>query len=107
MWHVLIGTALAIFCGFVSVYVFAWMAPIIVGQALAVALSTLTSKPPLAWVSIEPSPRLSAFIPLASYRRLPSGIRNEQGGSERAGGRGKRQHASDVAFGSRARMVGI
>jgi len=50
-WHVLIGGALAVVCGLVSIYVFAWMAPIIIGLLLAVGLSTMMSKPPLAWVN--------------------------------------------------------
>ena len=43
-WHVLIGVALAVTCSLVSLYVFAWMAPIVLGQLLAVGLSVVTSR---------------------------------------------------------------
>ena len=50
-WHVLTGIALATICSFVSLYVFAWMAPIIIGQLLAVGLSMATSRPPPSWIN--------------------------------------------------------
>jgi membrane glycosyltransferase len=50
-WHVLTGVALAATCSLVSFYVFAWMAPIVLGQLLAVGLSMVTSKPPPSWIN--------------------------------------------------------
>ena len=50
-WHVLTGVALAATCSLVSLYVFAWMAPIILGQLLAVGLSVVTSRAPPAWIN--------------------------------------------------------
>jgi membrane glycosyltransferase len=49
-WHVLSGVALAVTCSLVSLYVFAWMAPIILGQLLAIGLSVVTSRRPPAWL---------------------------------------------------------
>ena len=49
-WHVVTGAALAVICGLVSLYVFSWMAPIILGQLLAVGLSVVTSRTPPAWI---------------------------------------------------------
>ena len=50
-WHVLTGVALAATCSLVSFYVFAWMAPIVLGQLLAVGLSMVTSRPPPSWIN--------------------------------------------------------
>jgi membrane glycosyltransferase len=50
-WHVLTGVALAATCSLVSFYVFAWMAPIVLGQLLAVGLSMVTSRPPPSWMN--------------------------------------------------------
>src|SRR5436853_39674 len=49
-WHVVTGAALAVICGLVSLYVFSWMAPIILGQLLAMGLSLVTSRTPPAWI---------------------------------------------------------
>jgi membrane glycosyltransferase len=50
-WHVLTGVALAATCSLVSFYVFAWMAPIVLGQLLAVGLSMVTSRSPPSWIN--------------------------------------------------------
>ena len=50
-WHVVTGAALAVICGLVSLYVFSWMAPIFLGQLLAVGLSVVTSRVAPAWIN--------------------------------------------------------
>ena len=50
-WHVLSGAVLAVICGLVSIYVLVWMAPIILGQLLAIGLSAVTSKTSPAWIN--------------------------------------------------------
>ncbi len=49
--HIAVGAALAITCSLVSLYVFSWMAPIFLGQLLAVGLSVVTSRVTPAWIN--------------------------------------------------------
>jgi membrane glycosyltransferase len=44
-WHVGVGIALAAACAMASVYVLAWMSPIIMGLVLSPTISLLTSRP--------------------------------------------------------------
>jgi membrane glycosyltransferase len=41
-WHTLFGVALAVSAFLVSPYLLAWMSPVVIGQALAIPLATLT-----------------------------------------------------------------
>ena len=49
--HLTVGTALAIVCLLASIYVAAWMGPIIVGLLLSVAISHVTSKTAPSWLA--------------------------------------------------------
>jgi membrane glycosyltransferase len=49
-WHVLSGAVLLVVCALVSIYVLVWMAPIILGQLLAIGLSVVTSKTSPPWI---------------------------------------------------------
>jgi membrane glycosyltransferase len=49
--HELIGAALAVVCALVSIYVFAWMGPIVLGLLLSVGISHVTSKLAPAWIA--------------------------------------------------------
>ena len=69
-WHVVVGTALAIACATTSVYVLAWMSPIIVGLVLSAPISWLTSQAGGALAStllatpeeMEPPPIVTAVL---------------------------------------------
>ena len=45
-WHVAVGAIIAIACAMASVYVLAWMSPIILGLVLSAPISYVTSRPP-------------------------------------------------------------
>jgi membrane glycosyltransferase len=51
LWHELIGAALAVVCALASIYVFAWMGPIVLGLLLSVGISHVTSRPAPAWMA--------------------------------------------------------
>lgn len=51
LWHEVVGVALAILCAFISIYVFAWMGPIILGLLLAVGFSYVTSRQAPRWMA--------------------------------------------------------
>ncbi len=50
-WHLTVGAALAVVCVLVSVYVLAWMIPIILGLLLSVGISYLTARPAAGWLA--------------------------------------------------------
>ena len=47
----MLGVVLAITCALISLYVFLWMSPIILGLLLAVAFSYVTSKQAPTWIA--------------------------------------------------------
>lgn len=64
-WHVIVGIAAAITCAFISVYVLAWMAPIILGLLLSAGLSYVTALNPPNWLArILASPEDNAEPPI-------------------------------------------
>jgi membrane glycosyltransferase len=70
LWHEIVGVVLAITCVLISLYVFAWMSPIIVGLLLAVGFSWVTSKKPAPWIGsalatpedLKPPPIVAAIV---------------------------------------------
>lgn len=51
VWHQLVGIGLATVCAMVSVFVIAWMSPIILGLLLSLAISHFTSQASPAWLA--------------------------------------------------------
>jgi len=49
-WHEVVGVVLAVTCALISVYVLAWMSPIILGLLLAVGFSYVTSRQAPSWI---------------------------------------------------------
>jgi membrane glycosyltransferase len=49
-WHEVLGVLLAVTCALISLYVFAWMSPIILGLLLAVGFSYVTSRRAPPWI---------------------------------------------------------
>jgi membrane glycosyltransferase len=50
-WHVLVGAAATITCALISIYVLAWMLPIILGLLLSAILSHASALDPPKWVA--------------------------------------------------------
>jgi membrane glycosyltransferase len=51
LWHEVLGVVLAVTCALISLYVFAWMSPIILGLLLAVGFSYVTSRQASTWIA--------------------------------------------------------
>jgi membrane glycosyltransferase len=50
-WHVLVGIALGSVCALASLYVLAWMAPIVFGLLLSSSISRISSRPAPRWAA--------------------------------------------------------
>jgi membrane glycosyltransferase len=50
-WHLVVGALAGIVSALASVYVLAWMGPVVLGLLLAAHLSALTSRPPAPWLA--------------------------------------------------------
>jgi membrane glycosyltransferase len=50
-WHVLVGAALGGVCALASLYVLAWMSPIVLGLLLSSAISRISSRPAPQWAA--------------------------------------------------------